>query len=144
MPANPSYDQDSIIETLERVRIVLREYMPLREYSLYVELCDVIKTLSSRRDSERRRYQNKAEYHREYTRKWREDNRERNEAYQKQYYGKPCQCPERNMYNWCIVGKAKQLKPDSIQTYSIKCKACGAQWKTKAKYCKELKEDNGK
>jgi hypothetical protein len=141
MLANLGYDQDSIIETLEKVRAVFREHMPLREYDTYAELCDVIETLSSRRDGERQRYQDKAVYHREITRKWREDNKERNKAYRKQWSGNPCQCQEKNMDNWRIVGKAKQLKPDSPKTYSVKCNACGAQWKTKAKYCRKLKEN---
>lgn len=140
MPANPNYDQDYIIETLERVRIVLREYMPIREYDLYAELCSIIETLSSRRDNERKRYQDKAVYHRENTRKWRENNKERNTTYQKQWLGKPCQCQEKDMNNWHIIGKAKQLKPNIPQAYSVKCNACGAQWKTRAKYCLELEK----
>ena len=140
MSANPNYDQDSIIKTLEKVRIVLREYMPIREYDTYTELCDAIEILSSRRDSERQRYQDKAEYHRENTRKWREKNKDWNKTYQKQWIGKSCHCPEKNMDNWVIVGKARKLKPNSPQTFSVKCNVCCAQWKTKAKYCKELKE----
>jgi hypothetical protein len=76
------------IEVLERTAQALRKYLPVGEYDVYKDFLDVCERLKAKNDSEKQRYRNKAEYHRGFTRKWRQDNKERCEAYQKQYYEK--------------------------------------------------------
>ena len=76
------------IETLGRIALALKEYFPIKEYGLYTEYMGVYESLKAQNDLEKQRYQEKAEYHREVTRKWRQDNKERNSAYQKEYYAK--------------------------------------------------------
>jgi hypothetical protein len=76
------------IEVLERTAQALRKYLPVGEYDVYKDFLDVCERLKAKNDSEKQRYRDKAEYHREFTKKWRRDNKERHGAYQKQYYEK--------------------------------------------------------
>jgi hypothetical protein len=78
--------KNSDIETLEAVFKALRQYLPLGEYDLYAAYKSVFERLKAKNNTEKQKYQEKAEYHRETTRKWRRDNKERHSAYQKKYY----------------------------------------------------------
>jgi hypothetical protein len=138
MPENPVYDQDAIIETINKTITAFRQHLPLTEYDLYAELLRVRDILTVRRDAGRQKYQQKADYHRENTKQWRKDNHERNKAYQEKWKGKHCQCPNKNMDNWHVVGKS--IKRKSTPTaYLVKCIVCNSQWRTRAGYCEKLK-----
>jgi len=74
------------IETLGKIALAIREYFPIKEYDLYMEYIGVYESLKAKNDSEKQRYQDKAEYHRETSRKWRQDNKERHKEYQKKWH----------------------------------------------------------
>ena len=139
---NAVYNQDAIIETIDEAIIIFRKYMPLSEYDLYVKLLGVRDTLTARRDAERQRYQDKADYHRKTSQQWRKDNKEHAKAYHDKWNGTPCKCPDKDMGNWRIIGSSKQKNPETPKpAYLVKCVACGSQWRTKAKYCRNLKDE---
>jgi len=145
-PSGKILSLDSIVESLNKVTIALERYLPIGEYALYQEYIVAFDSLVAKRDKQKQSYQNKAEYHRNITKKWRHNNKERNAIYQKQYYAnnpipKACHCEDKNKDNWYVVGKVKKRgQGNAPQTYIVKYDVCEARWKTKAKYCKELRQ----
>jgi len=96
--------KNSDIETLGKVALALKEYLPIGEiklsvgevnitltvenapeHDLYNEFLSVYEGLKVKNDKRNKGYQEKAEYHREATRKWRQENKERYKAYQKEW-----------------------------------------------------------
>jgi len=77
--------KNSDIETMGKLALALIKYLPESEYALLKEYLGVYERLKAKNDSQKQRYQDKAEYHRETTRQWRQDNKERNRAYQREY-----------------------------------------------------------
>jgi hypothetical protein len=76
----------SDVETLNKVPAALGAFLPINELALYNEYEAVCKFLTDKNTKEKQAYQDKAEYHREVTRKWRRDNVERSRAYQREYH----------------------------------------------------------
>ena len=77
--------KDFHIETLEKTASALEKYLPVMEYELYKDYLLVYEHLKAKNDREKQQYQKRADYHRETSKKWRQDNKERHNAYQKQY-----------------------------------------------------------
>jgi len=77
--------KDADLEIIGDAVSLLREYMPLREYDRYAVFLDFYERMKTKNEQQKLRYQDKAEYHRENTRKWRQDNKEKHYAYQKSY-----------------------------------------------------------
>jgi len=136
MPITTKFDQDAIIETIKKTISALEQYLPPGENELYEELLFVYNTLASRRDAEREKYKDKADYHKEHSRQWRKNNKERLKEHSKNYNGKPCTCSDKNIDNWYIIGA-----PSNSLKKLIRCKICGSQWRTSAKYCIKLKSE---
>ena len=80
--------KDADIATLEKIAAALEEYLPVKEYELYMEYLSVFENLRAKREKQSQYYQSKAEYHREASRKWRQDNKDKHDAYQKEYLAK--------------------------------------------------------
>ena len=80
--------KDADLEIIRDAVSLLREHMPLREYDRYAAVLDFYERMKAKNEQQKMRYQNKAEYHRENTRKWRQDNKEKHYAYQKNYRDK--------------------------------------------------------
>ena len=80
--------KDSEVITLARVAEALEEYLPVKEYELYNDYLSLYEHLREKREKQSQYYQSKAEYHREATRQWRQDNKEKHYAYQKEYSAK--------------------------------------------------------
>jgi len=132
---------DEIAEAVGKMIPIMKKYLPVGEYEVYRDFIEAHKSLVARKEQQRQSYRNKAEYHRELTKKWREDNAERNKAYQKSWVGKACTCEEKDNRNWRVVGLIKKRKPSTRQTYSLECDICGAKWKSKALYCMDLRHE---
>ncbi len=92
--------KNTYVETLGKVAFALEKHLPIAEYELFMEYLGVYEALKAKNDREKQNYQEKAEYYREATRKWRQDNKERHEAYQKSWHerrrAKRNQAKERN------------------------------------------------
>jgi len=73
---------------LGEIAAILREYIPLKEYDLYAKYLAYYERMKDQNDKQKQHYQDNAEYHRENTRKWRQENKDRNYAYQKEYLAK--------------------------------------------------------
>ena len=80
--------KDSEIEVLVDVAALLEEYLPIKDYGLYIEYLDVLESVKAKKEKQSQTYQAKAEYHREISRKWRQENKERHNKYQKEYLAK--------------------------------------------------------
>jgi len=80
--------RDTEIFTLANVATALEEYLPVKKYDLYKEYLTIFEALLAKHDKQKQRYMDKAEYHRENSRKWRQENKEKHYAYQKEYLAK--------------------------------------------------------
>jgi hypothetical protein len=76
------------IEILEETIAILRKHIPLSEYDAYARFLDYYERMKAKNDAQKQQYQDKADYHRETSRKWRQDNKEKHYAYQKEYNAK--------------------------------------------------------
>ena len=76
------------IEVLGRAVSILEKYLPVKEHGFLMEYLSAYEHLKAKDDRQKQNYQAKAEYHREKTRQWRQDNKEKHDAYQKAYYTK--------------------------------------------------------
>ena len=130
--------QEELLKSFRKIIPLLKRYLPINEYAAYEEFLKTCDLLAARVDKQKQGYQDKAEYHREISRKWREDNKEVNATYMKRYYGKACHCEEKDKCNWHIIGIARKNKLSSSQTYLVKCDICLAEWRTKAAYCQDI------
>jgi len=94
------------IDTLEKVALVLKECLPIEtieiavgdaniiltvesksaECGIYEDFLIVLEELKAKNNKRNQDYQKRAEYHREMTRKWRLENKERHKAYQKKWH----------------------------------------------------------
>jgi hypothetical protein len=84
------------IEVLDNVISAMEKYFPIREIGLFNQCVDILERLKAIDAKSKQRYQDKAEYHREATRKWRQDNKAKHAAYQKQYSAKKRAKKKRN------------------------------------------------
>ena len=66
--------RDSDIETLDKITDALEKYLPISEYGLFTEYLAVYEYVKAKRERQKASYQKKAEYHREFSKKWRRDN----------------------------------------------------------------------
>ena len=82
--------RNSDIEILGKVAYALGKYLPETEFALFKDYLRVYETLKEKNDREKRRYQKKAEYHRMATKKWREENPEKQRQHVKNYQEKKC------------------------------------------------------
>jgi hypothetical protein len=132
---------DEIAKAVGRMIPIMKKYLPVGEYEAYRDFLEAYKSLVARKEQMRQSYQDKAKYHRESTKKWREDNAEKNKAYQQNWLGRACTCEEKDRRNWCVIGLVKKIKPSARQTYSLECDICGAKWKSRASFCAELRQE---
>jgi len=77
--------KDADIEILGEINEIFRKHVPLSEYDVYTRFMDFYERMKAQNDLQKQQYQEKAEYHREKTRRWRQDNKERNKEYQREY-----------------------------------------------------------
>jgi len=77
--------KNSDIEVLGKVAFLLGKYLPTAEYDLFKEYLRIYEWLKTKNDKEKQRYNDKAEYHREATKKWRQENADKNRDYQRNY-----------------------------------------------------------
>lgn len=73
------------IEILSKVVHALEQYLPETEKALFNDYLRVYETFKAKNDAQKRYYQKKAEYHRAFSKKWREDNPERHKENQRKY-----------------------------------------------------------
>lgn len=76
--------RNSDIDTLKRVKDVL-EICVSQGQELLSEYTSLYERLKEKNDNEKQRYQDKAEYHRTYSRKWRSENPEKQKRYSEDY-----------------------------------------------------------
>ena len=76
------------IEILSKVVYALGKYLPETEFVLFKDYLRVYERLKAKNDNEKRRYQEKADYHRRTTQKWRKDNPEKQKEHQLKYQAK--------------------------------------------------------
>ena len=77
--------KDADIEILGEINEIFRKFVPLSEYDVYTRFMDFYERMKAQNDQQKQNYQKKAEYHREISRKWRQDNKEKNRDYQREY-----------------------------------------------------------
>lgn len=131
---------DDIAEIIGRIIPIMRKYLCVDDYEAYIDFLEAHESLLARVEKQRNQYQDKAEYYRANTKKWRKDNAERHKAYQDAWKGKPCICEEKDTHNWCVTSLVKRRKPNTPQKYTVECDICGAKWKSTASYCAELRQ----
>ena len=65
--------KESDIEILGKVASALELCLPVKEYKLFQEYSDIYERLKTQSDKAKERKRKDAEYHREYTRQWRQE-----------------------------------------------------------------------
>jgi hypothetical protein len=76
------------IEILGKAAYALGKYLPETEFALFKDYLRVYESLKAKNDNEKQRYQEKAEYHRAITKKWREENPEKQKRHVRNYQEK--------------------------------------------------------
>jgi hypothetical protein len=76
------------LEILGKVAYALGKYLPESEFALFKDYLRVYEMLKEKDEKQKRRYQEKAEFHRRTTQKWREDNPEKQKAHSRKHYEK--------------------------------------------------------
>ena len=66
--------RDSDIETLDKIADALEKYLPISEYELFTDYLVVYEYVKDKRERQKASYQKNADYHREFSKKWRRDN----------------------------------------------------------------------
>lgn len=75
--------KNSDVATMKKVLDALEKYLPPEEKSLLDEYSGVFERFNAKNDREKAAYQDKAEYHREYTRSWKEKNPDKQKQYER-------------------------------------------------------------
>jgi tRNA A22 N-methylase len=73
------------IEILGKVAYALGKYLPESEFGLFKDYLRVYELLKARDNKQKQRYQEKAEYHRRVTQKWREENPEKQKEHSRKH-----------------------------------------------------------
>lgn len=73
------------IEILEKVAGELENYLPCCKATLLSDFLDLYARLKSKNDKEKQNYQDKAQYYRDFTKKWKEANPDKQKQYSREF-----------------------------------------------------------
>ena len=76
--------KDEQIVTLEKLAEELKD-SPFIKHELYAEFLSILEEIKIKKAKQKQNYEKNSEYHREKTRKWRVDNKEKHLKYQKEW-----------------------------------------------------------